>query len=110
MTKDALIRPILCCCLMALMALVMVNAHAAKKKKRVHYREETYYVPEKMFVCSVYNRSSGVTYYGKSPKEKYAQTYARTSCQMRSYEGQCYVRTRCNLEMVQVRKRRYIRS
>lgn len=91
--------------------LCVLHVDAAKKSKRPRMRLEHYYVDEEMFVCRVENNKTHKTYEGRSIKEAYARMWAITSCQMQSYEGQCYYRRpQCNHEWVQVRKRRWVRD
>lgn len=112
--------------LIAALGFILANAHAATtnttstkatqssstqtKKKPVRYVEQFYYDDEEMFLCAVTNTSTQEVFYGQSAKKKYAIMYARAACQMRSYQGQCFVKAECNWEWVKVRKRRYVRS
>lgn len=89
---------------------MMAPVMASQNSKRTRIELEHYYVDEEMFVCRVENNKTHRIFEGRSIKESYARVWAVTSCQMQSYEGQCYYRRPiCNHEWVQVRKRRWVR-
>ncbi len=100
---------IFCRCIIMCLILFGIGVAYAAQNKAVYYKEEFYYENEPMYLCSVVNTATHQTFYGQSPKQKYATIYARAACQMQSYKGQCFVRATCNWELVKVRKRRFVR-
>ena len=94
--------------ILLVLSMASVVASNKKSKKAVRMRAEYYYVDLERFVCSVENSRTKKLYYGVSKKEKYAELYARTGCQMRSYSGQCYRQAHCEHKLTSVRKRRYV--
>ncbi len=96
--------------ILATCVIFTLSVQAAQKSKRTQIKLEHYYVDEEMYVCRVENNKTHRVYEGRSIKESYARVWAITSCQMQSYEGQCfYRRPICNNEWVQIRKRRWVR-
>ena len=85
------------------------QSNSATATAPVRLRLTHVYVQEPGYLCSVYNESTGRTFFGRSPKLSLAEVYARTTCQMISYKGACYVKTHCREGMVLVRRRRFIR-